>query len=73
MVSGLLSHFAEGDDLGVAAEFLVVAIGDVVFDVEVLQQGQAHIDLDRDVLRQPDFVINASLLDEDARALVDAR
>jgi hypothetical protein len=46
-----LLHFSDGKDLCGGAELFVVAVGDVVFDVEVFQQGESHVDLDGDVLR----------------------
>ena len=64
--------FSDGDDFGVGAELLIVAVGDVVFDVEVFEQGEAHVDLYVDALRQPDFIVDAGLLDDGARAFVDA-
>jgi hypothetical protein len=44
-------HFSDGNDFGVGAEFFVIAIGDVVLYVEVLQQSEAHVDFYSDVLR----------------------
>ena len=44
-------HFSDGNDFGVGAEFFVIAVGDVVLDVEVLQQSEAHVDFYSDVLR----------------------
>ena len=62
----LLLHFSDGNDLRVGAEFLVVAKSDVVFEVEVFQQGESRVNLYVDVLRQPDFVIDTRLLNDNS-------
>jgi hypothetical protein len=66
-------QFSDGNDLGVGAELLIVAEGDVVFDIEVFQQSEAYVNLHGNMLRQPDFVIDAGLLDEDAPSFSSGR
>src|SRR5579859_7041825 len=70
--SVLSLQFSDWDDLCVGPEFLIVAEGDVIFYVEILQQGEADVDLYGHVLGQPDFIVDAGLLEHDARALVYA-
>src|SRR5580704_9597129 len=68
----LRGSLTQGCNLRAAAELLVVAVGHIDFDVEVLQQRHSYIDFDGYMLLQPDFVVNADRLDCDARAFVDA-
>ena len=73
LLLGLLLYFAERHHASIAAELLVVAIGDIFRDVEVLHQGEADVHVHRHVPRQPDFIVHSSLFDHDARALVNSR
>jgi hypothetical protein len=70
--SRLRLQLSDGNDFGIGAELLVVAVGDVVFEVEVFQQGESRVNFYVDVLGQPDFVIDTRLLNDDSRAFVDA-
>jgi hypothetical protein len=66
----LFFYLTATDDLGVSAKFLVVAVGDVLGEIEILQQLDTCIDLRRFVFWQPYFIIDSSLFGDDTRALV---
>src|SRR5882672_8586926 len=69
----LLLHLSYTYDPTGGAELFVVAVGLFHFHVEVLEQGQTHVHLHRNVLGQPDFIVHPRLLEHNARSLVDAR
>ncbi len=59
-------HFSQRHNLRISAKLLVVVVGDVLLNVEVLQQRNAHIQLEAYVFGQPDFIIDLRLFNYDA-------
>ena len=65
-------HISHANDLRGGAELFVIAKGFFVLLVIPFEQGDAGIELERHVLRQPDFSIHASSFNYQAGAFVDA-
>src|ERR1700735_3500501 len=66
-------HLSHAHNLRGRTELLVVAEGAGIFFIVALEQRQSYVDFGLIVLRQPDLIIDASLLIYKASALVNAR
>ena len=65
-------RFADGAD-AFDVEFLVVGVARDRVDLESLHHQNAHADVRLFVSRQPDFVVDVSLLENEARSLLKIR
>ena len=66
-------HVGHPDNPCRRTELLVVAKSLLVAEVVPLEQSDPRVEFEIQLLRQPDLVVYARLLEYDARAFVDAR
>jgi hypothetical protein len=59
-------YFANPYDLCIGAEFLVIAKGLLLGHIEVFQQSEPHADLEVNLAREPDFIVDSRLLNHEA-------
>ena len=56
--------------IALGMELLIIAERIILLDIQALLKPQPRIDFQRNALRQPNFIVHASLLDEDPRAFM---
>src|SRR5579872_2994295 len=69
----LLLHSLSRKKLGGGSKLLVITKTLLYIDIEVLQQGKAHINLGSKFARQPHLIVDSRLLEHEPRTFMKAR